>query len=183
MNYYRNESGVGGAGGFPLRDLPHFIAQAREILPDDVRIQVPPNLVSPDEAERNQRENQKTKNVRKLSSTTNENMKCEQTEIHNGSLDINLRNDQNDADLSIALNTDSFLLSLIRAGARDLGGISPIDEVNPTYHFQKINLLKAQLQSGDFKLEERLPVYERHYTLLSERVRNVVNKNYSNFYR
>ena len=91
-------------------------------------------------------------------------------------------NDNNALSIDSSKGEDSFLLSLIQAGARDLGGISPIDEVNPTYHFQKINYLKKQLQSGDFNLVERLPVYERHYTLLSERVRNVVNNNYSNFY-
>lgn len=174
---------MGGAVGFPLRDLPLFVAQARAILPDDVRIQVPPNLVSPDEADRNQRISQELKNIRNLSSASDGSMKCKQKERLSSSADstlhsnINDRNENKDKE-----NKDSFLLSLIRAGARDLGGISPVDEVNPTYHFQKINDLKAQLQCGDFELVERLPVYERHYTLLSERVRNVVNKNYSGFY-
>ena len=176
---------MGGAVGFPLRDLPHFIAQARAILPGDVRIQVPPNLVSPDEAERNQRENEEFKNIRKLPPTNKDKINCKQEELHKNNLDGNLNNDLNE-DNALSLDSskgkDNFLLSLIQAGARDLGGISPIDEVNPTYHFQKINHLKKQLQSGNFNLVERLPVYERHYTLLSERVRSVVNNNYSNFY-
>ena len=140
--------------------------------------------MSRDEAERNQRENQEVKNINKLSMTDKENTKCKQTTgIKSCSLDNNFYDDLNENDDSpIAANKDSFLLSLVRAGARDLGGISPIDEVNPTYHFQKINHLKTQLQFGNFKLVERLPVYERHYTLLSERVRNVVNEKYSNFY-
>lgn len=176
---------MGGAVGFPLRDLPHFIAQARAILPGDVRIQVPPNLVSPDEAERNQRENEEFKNIRKLPPTNKDKINCKQEELHKNNLDGNLNNDLNE-DNALSLDSskgkDNFLLSLIQAGARDLGGISPIDEVNPTYQFQKINHLKKQLQSGNFNLVERLPVYERHYTLLSERVRSVVNNNYSNFY-
>ena len=176
---------MGGAVGFPLRDLPLFVAQARAMLPDDVRIQVPPNLVSPDEADRNQRNSQELKNIRKLSSASDGSIKCKQKESLSSSSystlhsDMTDNNENKDKDKE---NKDSFLLSLITAGARDLGGISPVDEVNPTYHFQKINDLKAQLQCGDFELVERLPVYERHYSLLSERVRNVVNKNYSNFY-
>jgi hypothetical protein len=177
---------VGGAVGFPLRDLPLFIAQARAMLPDDVRIQVPPNLVSPGEADRNQRNSQELKIIRNLSSTSGESVKCKQKDVLSSGSDSTLHSNMSvnydDKDKENKQNKDSFLLSLIRAGARDLGGISPVDEVNPTYHFQKINDLKAQLQCGDFELMERLPVYERHYSLLSERVRNVVNKNYSNFY-
>lgn len=177
---------MGGAVGFPLRDLPLFVAQARAMLPDDVRIQVPPNLVSPDEADRNQRNSQELKNFRKLSSACDGSMKCKQKDSLSSSPDSTLHSNINDNDDSKDnvkdKEKDSFLLSLIRAGARDLGGISPVDEVNPTYHFQKIKDLKAQLRCGDFELVERLPVYERHYSLLSERVRNVVNKNYNNFY-
>lgn len=172
---------MGGAVGFPLKDLPLFVAQARAILPDGVRIQVPPNLVSPNEADRNRRNNQELKNMRKLSSTCEKNMKCKQKDSPSSHSESTLHSGMNDKDDNED-KKDSFLLSLIRAGARDLGGISPVDEVNPTYHFQKINDLKAQLQCGDFELVERLPVYERHYALLSERVRNVVNKNYHNFY-
>jgi hypothetical protein len=177
---------VGGAVGFPFKDLPLFVAQARAILPDDVRIQVPPNLVSPDEADRNQRNSPELKNIRKLSSTSGESVKCKQEDSLSSSPHSTLHsyiNDNNEnMDKENREKEDSFLLSLIRAGARDLGGISPVDEVNPTYHFQKINDLKAQLKCGDFELVERLPVYERHYSLLSERVKNVVNKNYSHFY-
>ena len=83
---------------------------------------------------------------------------------------------------SVGNMKNEFLISLLDAGARDLGGISPLDEVNPTYSFQKVQLLKSQLQYGDYELVQRLPVYERHYSLLNSRVKKVIDEQYSDFY-
>ena len=76
-----------------------------------------------------------------------------------------------------------FLLSLLESGARDLGGISPLDEVNPTYKFQKINDLKLQLQNSNYNLVQRLPVYEHHFDFLNDRVKRVIDEKYENFYQ
>jgi hypothetical protein len=81
------------------------------------------------------------------------------------------------------LGRNDFLISLLEAGASDLGGISPLDEVNPSYEFQKVDTLKAQLKIGDFDLVQRLPVHERHFSLMSDRVRKVIYNEYHDFYR
>ena len=80
-------------------------------------------------------------------------------------------------------NESTYLLSQIASGASDLGGISPHDEVNPSYRFQKIENMKLHLQSKGYDLIERLPVYEHHFPNLSERVKKVIDTNYENFYK
>jgi hypothetical protein len=80
------------------------------------------------------------------------------------------------------LGRNDFLISLLEAGASDLGGISPLDEVNPSYNFQTLDTLKKQLEIGDFDLVQRLPVHERHFSLLSDRVRRVICNEYRDFY-
>ncbi|MEL6462675.1 MAG: 7,8-didemethyl-8-hydroxy-5-deazariboflavin synthase subunit CofG [Cyanobacteria bacterium J06621_15] len=85
---------------FNPHQLPEVIAKAREILPEDIKIQIPPNLVK----------------------------------------------------------DEQWLLSCIEAGARDLGGISPIDEVNPDYPHIQENELREMLNEG-WELVPRLPVY------------------------
>jgi FO synthase subunit 1 len=85
--------------------LPEVVFHAREILPVDITIQIPPNLV-----------------------------------------------------------TDSqWLLDCIEAGARDLGGISPKDEVNPDYPHIQEEELRNILESGGWKLIPRLPIYPQFY--------------------
>ncbi|MEO0839679.1 MAG: 7,8-didemethyl-8-hydroxy-5-deazariboflavin synthase subunit CofG, partial [Cyanobacteria bacterium J06643_5] len=83
---------------FNPHQLPEVIAKAREILPKDIKIQIPPNLVK----------------------------------------------------------DEQWLLSCIEAGARDLGGISPIDEVNPDYPHIQENELREMLNEG-WELVPRLP--------------------------
>jgi FO synthase subunit 1 len=77
------------------------IRKAREILPANITIQIPPNLV----------------------------------------LDEN------------------WLLACLDAGARDLGGIGPKDEVNPDYPHLQVQRLREILHSGGWELVTRLPVY------------------------
>ncbi len=94
---------------FNLSLLPEIVREARRILPQQIAIQVPPNLVSqPD-----------------------------------------------------------ILLSCLDAGARDLGGIGPIDEVNPTYEHMSLKSLQEILQSAGWLLKPRLPIYPHYYDWLS----------------
>ncbi|TRU26969.1 MAG: 7,8-didemethyl-8-hydroxy-5-deazariboflavin synthase subunit CofG [Microcystis aeruginosa Ma_SC_T_19800800_S464] len=87
---------------FDLQKLPDLVRQAREILPPDIVIQIPPNLV-PDPL---------------------------------------------------------FLLDCLAAGARDLGGIGLIDEVNPDYLHLHPDKLKEFLAVYGWELKPRLPVYQ-----------------------
>lgn len=80
-------------------ELCDVVRAAREILPEDVALQVPPNLVDP--------------------------------------------------------------LPLVKAGASDLGGLSPVtpDWINPERHWPGLDDLRLRLSGCDLK--ERLPVYPR----------------------
>ncbi len=89
--------------------LQRAVAIAAEILPSDVIIQVPPNLVSP-----------------------------------------------------------SALLACLEAGARDLGGIVPKDEVNPDYLHRHQSW--ALLQKTGWRLQPRLPVYPQYDGWLTGRL-------------
>jgi 7,8-didemethyl-8-hydroxy-5-deazariboflavin synthase len=95
--------------GFEIVKLPAVIQLSREILPEDITIQIPPNLIpSPD-----------------------------------------------------------LLLACLAAGARDLGGIVPKDEVNPDYHHLQLPALTTLLASAGWELSPRLPVYPSHEPDLS----------------
>ncbi len=94
--------------GFDITKLPQVIQLARQILPSDITIQIPPNLIS---------------------------------------------------------NSD-LLLACLTAGARDLGGIVPKDEVNPDYHHLQLSALTELLAGAGWKLQPRMPVYpDREYLL------------------
>ena len=77
---------------------------ARRILPDDIAIQIPPNLVQ----------------------------------------------------------QPSTIIACIEAGATDLGGIGPIDEVNPTYPHHSFKTLTKLLKNHGYTLTPRLPVYPQY---------------------
>ncbi|HIK41377.1 7,8-didemethyl-8-hydroxy-5-deazariboflavin synthase subunit CofG [Thermoleptolyngbya sp. M55_K2018_002] len=100
---------------FAPEQLTEAVAIARQLLPADIALQIPPNLVSP-----------------------------------------------------------QTLLDCLAAGATDLGGISPIDEVNPDYAHPKADALAAQLRPGGWRLVPRLPVYPQYddwlYPAIRERV-------------
>jgi 7,8-didemethyl-8-hydroxy-5-deazariboflavin synthase len=55
-----------------------------------------------------------------------------------------------------------MLLACLAAGARDLGGISPHDEVNPDYPHPQVQQLATVLAQGNWRLVQRLPVYEQY---------------------
>lgn len=103
---------------FDPHQLPEVIAKARQILPRDITIQIPPNLIQDQE----------------------------------------------------------WLLACIAAGARDLGGISPKDEVNPDYPHLQEQTLREILQPGGWELVPRLPVYPQFESWLSEELGEGVKK-------
>ncbi|MGH1392606.1 MAG: 7,8-didemethyl-8-hydroxy-5-deazariboflavin synthase subunit CofG [Trichormus sp.] len=106
------------AAPFNPHQLPTVIAKAREILPSDVTIQIPPNLVK----------------------------------------------------------DPQWLLACIAAGARDLGGISPKDEVNPDYPHLQEQELREILQPGGWELVPRLPVYPQFDRWLSGKLATTVHE-------
>ncbi|WP_455645321.1 7,8-didemethyl-8-hydroxy-5-deazariboflavin synthase subunit CofG [Methanosphaera sp.] len=70
-----------------------------------------------------------------------------------------------DVSIQIPPNLNQKLMSIFTiAGADDIGGISPItkDYVNPDAPWPKINELKRELNSINYNLQERLPVYKKY---------------------
>ncbi|MBC7515568.1 MAG: 7,8-didemethyl-8-hydroxy-5-deazariboflavin synthase subunit CofG [Alkalinema sp. FL-bin-369] len=102
--------------GFDLRELPTLVAIARDILPINMAIQIPPNLVT----------------------------------------------------------QPSMLLACLEAGASDLGGISPIDEVNPDYPHPSVGSLSQVLKPAGWSLEARLPVYSQYIEWLTPRLKEAI---------
>ncbi|MBD2003592.1 MULTISPECIES: 7,8-didemethyl-8-hydroxy-5-deazariboflavin synthase subunit CofG [Cyanophyceae] len=103
---------------FNPHQLPEVIAKARQILPADITIQIPPNLVT----------------------------------------------------------DDRWLLACIEAGARDLGGIGPKDEVNPDYPHIQHQQLRDILEPAGWELVPRLPVYPQYDDWLSDRLHRVAKQ-------
>ncbi|NER39790.1 MAG: 7,8-didemethyl-8-hydroxy-5-deazariboflavin synthase subunit CofG [Oscillatoria sp. SIO1A7] len=104
--------------GFNLQELPEVVAEAREILPSEITLQIPPNLVTePD-----------------------------------------------------------ILLECLDAGVRDLGGIGPIDEVNPSYPHLHKEKLTAILTRKGWSLAPRLPIYPQYDSWLSESLFRAVKR-------
>ncbi|MGF1600600.1 MAG: 7,8-didemethyl-8-hydroxy-5-deazariboflavin synthase subunit CofG [Thermosynechococcaceae cyanobacterium] len=103
---------------FNAEDLVRVVAIARKILPHDITIQVPPNLIE----------------------------------------------------------TPQVLLACIDAGAKDLGGIVPRDEVNPDYDHLSIEHLSATLKIAGWSLIPRLPVYPHLQSWLSPRLLEVLQE-------
>lgn len=66
------------------------------------------------------------------------------------------------------------LLNCLEAGARDLGGIVPKDEVNPNYSHIHLEKLREILQSAGWKLKSRLPVYPQYYNWLSPQLQKTL---------
>jgi FO synthase subunit 1 len=102
------------APAFNPHQLPEVIAKARQILPPDITIQIPPNLV-PDA---------------------------------------------------------NWLLACLDAGARDLGGIGPKDEVNPDYPHPNYQELNKIMEPAGWNLVPRLPVYPPYDEVVNREVAN-----------
>ncbi len=103
---------------FSKEDLVEVVAFARQILPPEITLQIPPNLVQ----------------------------------------------------------DSSYLIACLNAGARDLGGIGPRDEVNPDYpHPVDIDLAKILKEAG-WNLAPRLPVYPQYDGWLPSHLQLAVKK-------
>lgn len=103
---------------FDTNQLPEVVATARQILPPEINLQIPPNLVK----------------------------------------------------------EPSLLLACLEAGARDLGGIGPRDEVNPDYPHVQHQALAEILEPGGWQLLPRLPVYPQYDSWLPERLQTSVKR-------
>ncbi|HEY9888959.1 MAG TPA: hypothetical protein V6D02_11205, partial [Candidatus Obscuribacterales bacterium] len=103
---------------FSPQVLAQFVAIARQQLPPDITIQIPPNLV-PD---------------------------------------------------------NDYVLAAIANGARDLGGLGPMDEVNPDYPHPTPRQLQAVLAEAGWQLQPRLPLYPRYDAWLSEPLQAIVQQ-------
>lgn len=68
----------------------------------------------------------------------------------------------------------NFLLDCLDAGATDLGGISPIDEVNPDYPHPTYDSLSKILEPAGWRLKPRLPVYPQYYSWLSIALQKII---------
>jgi FO synthase subunit 1 len=108
------------APAFDSNQLPEVIAKARQILPPEITIQIPPNLVGHPR-------------------------------------DVSLR-------------------SCVEAGARDLGGIGPKDEVNPDYPHPQIQQLTEVLEPAGWELVPRLPIYPQYDSWLPPRLQVAVEQ-------
>jgi 7,8-didemethyl-8-hydroxy-5-deazariboflavin synthase len=103
---------------FDFHQLPRVISKARHILPPEITIQIPPNLVK----------------------------------------------------------DSQWLLACIEAGARDLGGIGPKDEVNPDYPHPHDQELREILEPGGWRLVSRLPIYPQFDDWLSGELQTAVRR-------
>ena len=65
------------------------------------------------------------------------------------------------------IRSPEMLAACVAAGARDLGGIGPWDEVNPDYPHHRLHDLRQLLAAQGYELKLRLPVYPRHDRWLS----------------
>ncbi len=72
------------------------------------------------------------------------------------------------------IRSDSALLKCISLGASDLGGIGPIDEVNPDYVHRSKENMSELLRAESVALQQRLPIYEKYDSWLPERLETVV---------
>jgi len=69
-----------------------------------------------------------------------------------------------------------ILFACLEAGARDLGGISPRDEVNPDYPHPQHEQLRQTLAAGGWQLRSRLPIYPQYDSWLSEPLQGAVGR-------
>jgi FO synthase subunit 1 len=140
----------------PLQQLPELIAQARAILPQDVTLQVPPNLL----AVYSQGCVDTPINAAATGSDSTTGAPHTMT---------NAQQQTNRSSTGIPAFSSSLLMACIDAGARDIGGIGPRDEVNASYVFPPISSVTSMLAHAGWALRPRLPLYPRHYEWLQQR--------------
>jgi 7,8-didemethyl-8-hydroxy-5-deazariboflavin synthase len=68
----------------------------------------------------------------------------------------------------------ALLLACLEAGATDLGGIGPQDEVNPDYPHPTAAHLRSQLQPHGWRLTPRLPLYPQYFDWLPNRLQSAI---------
>ncbi|NJL39588.1 MAG: 7,8-didemethyl-8-hydroxy-5-deazariboflavin synthase subunit CofG [Leptolyngbyaceae cyanobacterium SM1_4_3] len=103
---------------FEIEQLLEIVAIARNILPPEITLQIPPNLIP----------------------------------------------------------NSSLLLACIKAGARDLGGVGPKDEVNPDYPHPHDTTLAQVLMEANWQLQPRLPIYPQYDSWLSAALQPAVQQ-------
>ncbi len=103
---------------FPIEHLTDVVKLARQRLPNDITLQIPPNLIP----------------------------------------------------------TTTQLLECLDAGARDLGGIGPTDEVNPDYPHPTDAELAATLHHVGWLLQPRLPIYPKYDRWLPTSLQSAVQQ-------
>ncbi len=114
--YSPGEQELRSAPGFPVEQLPAVVAIARQLLPPEIALQIPPNLIPQPE----------------------------------------------------------LLLACLEAGARDLGGLVPVDHVNPSYPHLHLPVLENLLASKGWQLQPRLPIYPQGDRLLPDQLQPAV---------
>ena len=65
-----------------------------------------------------------------------------------------------------------LLRNCLAAGVTDLGGLVPLDEVNPDYEHHSLEQLQTLLLGWGYELKSRLPVYPQYIEGLSPRLRD-----------
>ncbi|AGY56276.1 7,8-didemethyl-8-hydroxy-5-deazariboflavin synthase subunit CofG [Gloeobacter kilaueensis] len=83
--------------------------------------------------------------------------------------------------LQIPPNLVVDLLPFLEAGVRDLGGIGPVDVVNPDYAHPLVARLRGNLQEAGWKLKERLPVYPHLYGRVPTALRQTLRTHLQSF--
>ncbi len=81
--------------------------------------------------------------------------------------------------LQIPPNLNKYrLIDALNYGANDLGGISPIsiDYINPNHEWHKEQELAEKLNSSNYELVERLPVYPSYEKYLNTRIRKIIEE-------
>jgi FO synthase subunit 1 len=76
--------------------------------------------------------------------------------------------------IQVPPNLVADLPSLLAAGAADLGGIGPVDVVNPDYPQPNLSQLTRSLAEAGWQLVPRLPVYPHLGYTVSPQVRRVL---------
>ncbi len=74
------------------------------------------------------------------------------------------------------IQSDQALLDCIAAGAQDLGGIGPIDEVNPDYRHRDRKLMVELLKAQGWALQPRLPIYRKYDSWIPQKLQLAVQK-------
>jgi len=69
-----------------------------------------------------------------------------------------------------------ILLACLEAGATDLGGIGPLDEVNPDYPHLQHQTLTEILAAAGWQLMQRLPVYPQYDNWLPQTLQTAIKK-------